>query len=212
MKAPTIALDLDGVVVDFHAAVVALYNERHNANLSLDDIDCDLETLGPEVAEKLIAIFNEPDWFLNLKPLPNAINIVSSFPTLGYRVIICTAPARNVDGLINGMSAKEKFDWIKSFLPFWANDVIITKHKEVVGTDMLIDDTVSNIINWCQENEDGIGFLVDQPWNSSWRSYPTNCVRGNLKDVSLFIKRFWCHRRGKFIFRYDELARWGQKV
>ena len=208
MKAPTIALDLDGVVVDFYGALVLTYNERYGENLSLDDIDCDLETLGPEVSSKLIAIFNEEDWFHNLKPLPNAINIVGSYPTLGYRVIICTAPARDLDGLINGKSAAEKFVWIHEHLPFWGNDVIITKHKKMVEADIIVDDTPANIINWCQEHPEGVGYLIDQPWNAKWRNYPHNAVRGSLEDVSRFIKRFWCHNRGKFVYRYDELANW----
>ena len=211
MKQPKIALDLDGVVVNFHQTLIDLYNERFNASITTDEIDGDLESLGTELARNLISIFNEDGYILNLEPLPDAIHIVSQFPDLGYKVTICTAPARNLDGIINPTSAAEKFSWIRKWLPFWANDVIITKHKELVATDILIDDWAYNIANWCKENPEGIGYLVDQPWNQKQRPYPANAVRGKLSEVSTFIDKYWCQERGKFIYRLDELkASWAK--
>lgn len=207
---PKIALDLDGVVVNFHQKLVDVYNERFppekgEKKLTTKAIDCDLESLGTDVSRRLIQIFNEDGYILNLEPLPDSIHIVSQFQDLNYDVTICTAPARDLNGIINPTSAAEKFHWIREHLPFWANKVIVTKHKEIVGTDMLIDDYAFNIINWCKENPNGIGYLIDQPWNKKFRHYPSNAVRGTLAGVSTFIDKFWCRERGQFAYRLEEL-------
>jgi len=205
---PKIALDLDGVVVDFHQKLLNVYNKRYGKNVTVNDINCDLESLGPEITKKIISIFNEPGWFLELKPLPNAISIISKYIDFGYRVTICTAPARDLKGIINPISASEKFTWVRENLPFWANNIIITKYKEFVHTDAIIDDYSPNIVNWCQEHPEGIGFLVDQPWNKYFKQYPINSVRGKLEDVTTIINKHWCHVRGRFVFRLEELEEW----
>jgi 5'(3')-deoxyribonucleotidase len=206
VKLPKVALDLDGVIVNFHQRLIDVFNERYpTKKLTVVDINCEIESLGPELAPKLLAIFNEEGWFLNLDPFPNAISTASSFDDLGYDVTVCTAPARDINGKINPSSASEKYVWMNQWLPMWANNMIITKHKELIGTDILVDDTGYNIINWCRENPDGIGFLIDQPWNQTFTKYPTNSTRGNLEDVPTFIDKFWCRKRGKFIYRLEEL-------
>lgn len=208
MKTPKLILDIDGVIASFHSPLILEYNKRYLGNLNINDIDCELETLGPELYTKLVGIFNEPNWFLNLEPLPNAINTASSFIDLNYSVTICTAPARDLTGFTNPGSAAEKYVWIRKWLPFWANNVIITKSKELVFGDMLIDDTGHNIVNWCREHPNGIGFLLDQPWNKNFTQYPSNSVRGNLEDVSTIIRKFWCSERTRLVFRLDELLAW----
>jgi 5'(3')-deoxyribonucleotidase len=190
--------------------LIETYNKRHNKNLSIKDIDCELEKLPPDVYREVISIFNESGWFLNLEPLPDAIQLVSRFVDLEYEITICTAPARDLNGMINGKSAEEKYTWLKQKLPFWANNAIITKYKEIIGVDLLIDDTGYNIINWCRRHQDGVGYLVDQPWNQNFTDLPTNAVRSSLKNVSNFIEKFWCKDRGIFVFRFNELLDWMQ--
>ena len=139
---PKVALDLDGVIVNFHQKLIDVFNERYpdHRKLTVEDINCEIEALGPDLAPKLLGIFNEEEWFLNLKPLPNAISTVSSFVDLGYDVTVCTAPARDSNGRINPGSASEKFVWMNKWLPIWANNMIITKHKELVyGLEHLMD-------------------------------------------------------------------------
>lgn len=209
-KLPKVALDLDGVIINFHQRLIDVFNERYpDQKLTVEHINCEIESLGPDLAPKLLEIFNEKGWFLKLKPLPNAITIASSFVDLGYDITVCTAPARDRDGKINPSSASEKYTWMNTWLPMWANNMIITKHKEVVGTDMLIDDTGFNIVNWCGENPNGIGFLIDQPWNRNFTKYPTNSVRGNLEDIPAFVDKFWCRKRSRFIYRLEELKALG---
>jgi len=203
---PKIGLDLDGVIANFHQKLLEVYNQKYGANLTVQDIDCELEKLGPDIYHKVIEIFNEPNWFLNLEPLPDAIALVTKFLDLEYLVTIVTAPARDLHGWINPASAAEKYVWLQKNLPFWSTNAIITKHKEVVAVDILIDDTGHNIVNWCREHPSGVGYLVDQSWNRSFKGLPKNAVRGPLSKVADFIEKYWCKERGNFIFRYDELS------
>ena len=94
IKYPSIALDLDGVVVNFHQKLIDIYNERYPPKdgapaLTTKAIDCDLESLGTETSRRLIEIFNEDGYILNLEPLPDSIHIVSQFQDLNYEVTIC---------------------------------------------------------------------------------------------------------------------------
>lgn len=211
---PSLAIDLDGVIVSFFEEVLKDYNALPEvksgtvAPLSIDQIDYDFELLGEETVARLRAIFNAPGFFLKVKPLPNALNLMLKFKDMGFPSIICTAPARDQQNRINGRTAHEKYDWVQQHLPPWGNDVMITKDKFYAGTDMLIDDYPPNITLWCKSNPDGIGYLIDQPWNKNFKHYPPNCVRGHLEGVLSFVDKFWCEERGVFAYRLEELQAW----
>jgi len=211
---PSLAIDLDGVIVNFFEEVIKDYNnlpEVKNgtvAPLKMEQIDYDFELLGEETVTRLRTIFNTPGFFLEVKPLPNALNLMMKFKDMGFPGIICTAPARDQQNLINGKTAAEKYDWVQQHLPPWGNDVMITKDKFYAGTDMLIDDYPPNITLWCKANPNGIGYLIDQSWNKNFKHYPSNSVRGSLENVLSFVDKFWCEERGVFAYRLDELQAW----
>jgi len=205
---PKLGLDLDGVIVNFNDQLVEDYNKRYLPVITADSIDYDFELLGDLIFTRFKIVFNEPGFFKKLKPLPNAITIATKLLDMGIPTVICTAPARNNEGLINGLSAAEKFDWVQEHLPFWGNEIIITKDKHYVDVDMLIDDYPPNITLWCQKHPNGIGFLVDQSWNRRFSHFPNNSVRGSLEKVIPFIQKFWCEERGVFAYRLDELHEW----
>lgn len=209
MLLPKIILDLDGVVVQFFQKLIRIYNLRHSDDpLTLSDINCELEQLGPGRSERLIAMFNEPGWFLDLEPLPGAINTITHYANAGHEIVVCTAPARFPEGKINGTSAAEKFTWIQKNLPIVGNKIIITQNKDSIKGDLFIDDTPYQVINWCKENPEGIGLLVDQPWNKRWVNLPGNATRANLSDIGRIVSAFWCSDTGRFAYRTCDLRAW----
>jgi len=209
LKLPKIILDLDGVVVGFFQKLIQTYNQRFpDDQITLSDINCELEQLGPNRAERLISMFNEPGWFVDLEPLPGAINTITHYVNAGYSVEICTAPARHPDGKINGASAAEKFTWIQKHLPILGNRIHISQHKGSIRGDLFIDDTPYQVINWCKANSDGIGLLVDQPWNNRWVELPRNATRANLRDIGKIVADFWCSETGRFSYKASDLRRW----
>jgi len=211
---PSLAIDLDGCVVDFFTEVIKDYNDLPDvknggvAPLKIEEIKYNFELLGESIVSRMRGVFNAPGFFLKVKPLPNALNLMMKFKDIGFPGIICTAPARDDDNRINGRSAAEKYDWVQQHLPPWGNDVMVTKEKFYVGTDMLIDDYPPNITLWCEANPNGIGYLIDQSWNKEFKHYPRNAVRGSLENVLAFIEKFWCEERGQFAYRLEELQAW----
>jgi len=211
---PSLAIDLDGVVADFNTAMLGDYNALPEVQagtvpgLLMSQLNYNFEQLDPAIFTRLRTIFNTPGFFLKLKPLPNAIEILTRFRDNGFPSIICTAPTRDHNNLINGKSADEKFSWVQQHLPLCGNDIMVTKDKFYTGTDMLIDDYPPNITLWCEQNPNGVGYLVDQSWNQGIKHYPINCARGSLAQVLTFIDDFWCETRGIFAYRLDELEAW----
>lgn len=214
MKLPSIALDLDGVVCAFFERLIQVYNSRYSDKLSLSSFnDYAFERcLSPEVVEKVITIFNEPGFFVSLEVLPYAIETIREFTARQYDFKICTAPARNLNKKINGNSSAEKFEWLETWLPEQCNSAIVTASKEYVATNLLVDDSPMNIIAWCARNQNGIGYLVDQPWNQMFTDYPLNCVRGAVQDVCGFIDDHWCPKNGEFKIPEEELCKWQRNM
>jgi len=214
MKFPSIAMDLDGVVCAFFQRLIEVYNLRFNGNLTLSSFnDYEFERcLPPDIVAKLLTIFNEPNYFLNLLPLPKAIETVKELVALKYDVKICTAPARKPDKKVNGRSAAEKFDWLEIHIPELCNQTIVTIFKEYIAMDLLVDDSPMNIVKWCKANPEGIGFLVDQPWNKMFTDFPPNAVVGNLQDVPRFIEESWCFETGKFVILSERLHKWQHRT
>lgn len=185
----SIAFDLDGVLADFFEKFVAIYNSRFHytrAPLYLHHIteykfhDC----LPVEVADEIIKIFHEPGFFLNLNPLPGAIETVNKILSLGHVIEICTAPPSNYCP----RAVMEKWEWIHQFFPALTDCITVTKNKFYLNTDMLVDDYPANLEKWCARHPKGLGYLIDAPWNQNFKDLPVNCIRGSLVDVPLVIR------------------------
>lgn len=199
---PTIAFDLDGVLADFFEKFIEVYNSRFPVKLSLNQIthykfhDC----LPAAVADEIIKIFHEPGFFTNLVPMPGALDTIDLLLYKGYSIEICTAPPSDYCP----RAVVEKWDWVTKYLPKLANCVTVTKNKFYIATDMLVDDYALNIEKWCARHPEGLGFLIDSPWNQNF-TLPINCVRGKLLQIPGFIDHFWCSDRNKFSYRLRDL-------
>jgi len=180
-----IALDIDGVVANFTEKVVEIYNQRHLPPIRFEDFKSFSfeECFSPPVVERIVQIFNEPGFFASLQPLPRAIEIVDLL-SKDHHVEICTAPPHNV----NPLAISEKISWALQHWPHLGRQVTVTTNKYLVKSDILIDDSISNITKWCMHHPQGHGFLVSQPWNADILVLPDNATRGHLVDVPDFIK------------------------
>ncbi|XP_013921867.1 PREDICTED: 5'(3')-deoxyribonucleotidase, mitochondrial-like [Thamnophis sirtalis] len=87
--------------------------------------------------EKAISIWESKDFFMELDPLPGAVEAVKEMAGLeGTEVFICTSPIKKYR-----YCAYEKFAWIeKHFGHEFLEHLILTRDKTIVSGHMLIDD------------------------------------------------------------------------
>lgn len=216
-----LAFDLDGVVANFYERLLEIYNERHSPPIKEEDLVMYsfADLFDPPTSTNLIEIFNEPGFFLSLRPLPGALETIYHLLDAGCVIEICTAPPHSsVDNTQirgNPLAVVEKLDWVAATIPPLQGNVTVTSNKFYMDTDMLIDDHYMNIYHWCKRHPKGIGYLVNQPWNQrlildgeEHDALPSNAVRGALVDLPKFLESFYCFEREEFAYRLSELDEW----
>lgn len=186
-----LALDIDDTLADFNGKLLDIYNNRYGSPIlkpehfnQSDIYDC----FDKETAHKLINIFNEPGFFLDLKLLPDAQETMDIlYNNKQLELHFCTAPPRRSRLIgpqaVNPGAASEKISWVIDKFPHLAQNIIIISHKYLIRADVLIDDNITNIKKWCQANPKGLGYLIAKPWNAMYQDLPLNSIRGALVDV-----------------------------
>jgi len=105
-------IDMDGVIVDFHA-----YGVKHG--LSPNQIKC------------------RPGAYLEMEPIPGALDAVRRVIAMGFEVWIATKPPTGIPAAYS-----DKVAWIMRELPELQQRIIITHDKGLLGDthDYLCDD------------------------------------------------------------------------
>ncbi|XP_029784745.1 5'(3')-deoxyribonucleotidase, mitochondrial [Suricata suricatta] len=87
--------------------------------------------------EKAISIWESENFFLDLEPLPGAVEAVKQMAKLeNTDVFICTSPIR-----MYKYCPYEKYAWVeKHFGPEFLDQIVLATDKTVVSADLLIDD------------------------------------------------------------------------
>lgn len=133
--------DMDGVLTWFEEAFDRVWRERFPNLPQLNRDRRETFFLEDELGEGkyhnlITSIFAEPDFFLNLPEVPGAVEGINRLAKK-HDVYICTAPLTAYEHCV-----LEKYKWVHQHLGFeWTKRIIITKHKFLVGGDILIDDT-----------------------------------------------------------------------
>jgi 5'(3')-deoxyribonucleotidase len=180
-----IGIDMDGVIVDFIGRLLETYAQKHGRKFTPDDVhEHSLrKVFGSEQYARMAAIFNQSGFFSWLHPYSGAIGTVEMLLDAGHDIEIISSPttvhAAAGNNYINGLVAAEKIDWISRHLPRLSTKVTITKRKEMMRVDVLVDDADHNVLPWCQAHPDGTAVLVAQPWNRSV-VLPSNAVRAEF--------------------------------
>lgn len=159
MSAKTVALDLDGVLVDFVRGAF----QWHKKSLPYEDVRWDFDkALFPDDARD----FWNPlgyDFWASLDWTPNGKMLLARlFALVGEgNVTILSSPCETIG------SNEGKIAWIKRCIPQLARSYFLSPCKtRVAATDLvLIDDADHNVKSWRQK---GPAVLVPQPWNAAW--------------------------------------------
>lgn len=158
----TVGIDLDGVLGDQITGVLPRIKRRLGIDLAYDDITAFRLPLGStDLAEEIQEAQRDASYLRDMPPHDGAARAVADLRR-NYRVVLITARP------LASRAATESWLQANGF----AFDGIVNAEetkKSVYGTDALIDDYTGNIKDFLEHTE-GLGLLLDQPWNRHDRS------------------------------------------
>lgn len=175
-----VAFDVDDVVANTNAVVLANYNHAAGTSHSMDEIvswETDFREDGCGVTLK--NFYNDSELYLHVRPVEGALDAVRDVRRLGHRVIFATA--------CMPMTRGRKQDWLhehgflgEDIRKDWWMDYMEVADKSLVRAGVLIDDGYHNILGF-----DGLGILWDKPWNRSAHPNHRAC---NWDNVMRYIR------------------------
>lgn len=172
-----IGFDSDEVIFNFLDPLCTIYNKRFNKNLQRSDInDWILKDL---IGMEGTKIFYEKDFFNNLPPFQNAIEVLKELSTKHEIFIITTPP--------NAETASDKYIAFEKWLPFIPKDnILMCGRKELVsGIDVLIDDSPI-VLSKVMEKGKVITVAMDRPYN---RNIKTDYRVKDFLEIKNLISR-----------------------
>jgi 5'-nucleotidase len=190
-----ILLDMDGVIAAFHQLLLKKYNQLYNNSYTLDD--CKQfefsKCLGVDVWDKMLEIYNAPGFYSELEVVPGAIKAVDELLEIAD-VEICSALIKIKDKTgkhwLNADCAACKINWIHKHFPKLSESITLTTNKFRYKADILIDDALHNIRPWCLANPEGLGVIINQPWNQT-DTLPKNCARAIIEEVPNIVRKYF---------------------
>ena|SRR3990167_7500467 len=171
---PTIAVDIDDVLVPHVEDLITWHNKEYGTNMDLASYHSrDPKDWGSDTIEEAISrvqkFFVTPD-FLEARPMAEAVGVLTKL-SKGYKLIVITAR----DDIIESVTRK----WLNQHFPELFKEAHFTARFNLEGKSLskadmgknagaqyLIDDTLDNII---EASKTGIAALLfgDYPWNQA---------------------------------------------
>lgn len=152
-----ILVDIDDTINNLAHVWLNFYNDDYKDKLQYDELtDWDwAKIVKPECGKNIYSYLHDRDLYTLLSPVRNSLSVIKYLKSKGHRVTYITAR----DYLNN------KFDWLKTYeFIDDISDFVIAYDKSLIRGEYIIDDKYENVINF-----DGIGILMNQPWNAKYR-------------------------------------------
>ncbi|XP_075996143.1 5'(3')-deoxyribonucleotidase, mitochondrial [Genypterus blacodes] len=139
-----VLVDMDGVLADFEGGFLEKYRARYPDEpfISLQDrrgfwVSAQYGALRSGLCEKAISIWESKGFFLELEPLPGAVEAVKEMAAMDNTdVFLCTSPINKYQYCLY-----EKSAWVEKHLGHsFLERVILTRDKTVISGNLLIDD------------------------------------------------------------------------
>ena len=136
-----ILVDMDDTIEQLLKTWVARANERYGRNVALDEItDWNVAAPYPGITkEEIYGVTYEPGFWSAVEPMPGAAEALKHFMDEGHEVYIVTSTEpEHVEEKMNRLLFR--------YFPFldWGQ-VIITRRKQMIRGDVLIDDGIHNL-------------------------------------------------------------------
>lgn len=139
---PVVLIDQDDVLAEYIKGVTEAFNKKFYTSYMPEQ--CKSWNLCELFGEEIIQVMHEPELFINLEPVNDAIDV---FKRLYYSekiemYIVTAAHPRTVEA---------KFAWIEKHLPFFPKkQVIVCSAKHMIKGDYLLDDGMHNIYDFAK--------------------------------------------------------------
>jgi 5'(3')-deoxyribonucleotidase len=156
----TILIDVDGVVAEFLEAVFdAVGTNKDPEELKQWNFFSMLSKDEGKVAEKVL---EDPAFWATLPIKDHAQDAVKFLKNVGHKIVWVTSPWESCFGWD---VARRR--WIREH--FGDDDIVITKSKEHVKGDVLIDDKPANVEAWQKAHPQGRALLFRAHYNDNYR-------------------------------------------
>lgn len=160
-----VALDVDGVLVDYVGAACAWCGKTKDEATAWDFFSA----WGmPGLWNAWDRVVAQPGFCEGLELLHGSTSFVTRLRCAGYRVIFATSPHKNAP-----LWPGERQLVLEDYFHARREDVVMLHDKRLVRADILVDDKPENIADF-----NGPGILFSQPWNESYHSHGAIRVTG----------------------------------
>lgn len=153
MTRPTIALDMDGCLVDFNPLIIEELNAAGMEHRYEDITTFQYrDALGPEADDIAWSVIRRPDLYDALEPEPGAMAALEDLRTFAD-IVVLSSPVEDHAG--------SKMRWLLQH-GFDRKEIILSSNKNLAGAgcDLLVDDAIHNIEVWPRPV-----VVFDRPWN-----------------------------------------------
>jgi 5'(3')-deoxyribonucleotidase len=152
-----VGVDLDGVLGDQVVDVLPRIQRRLGIDLAWEEVTEFRLPLGKsDLAQEILLAQQDQEYLLNMPVHHGAVELIKSLRQ-HYNVVLITARP--------DVSRSLTEHWLSEHGLSFDRVISATEaHKSLHGTDVLIDDYTSNIEEFL-ERTNGLGILVDRPWN-----------------------------------------------
>ncbi|MNO16638.1 putative 5'(3')-deoxyribonucleotidase [compost metagenome] len=161
----TLCIDMDSVIVDLMSEWFSRYNRDYSDFITVEDaVDWDATRyVKSTCGSKIYDYLNEPGMFAELKPLSDAVDVLSRLNEK-YNIFLVTSP-------FSRYSYQEKEEWVERYLPFLGRErIIFTHRKDLIKADLYFDDAPHHLVRY---KENGLlAVAMDYPYNRS-----VSCLR-----------------------------------
>ncbi|XP_041063354.1 5'(3')-deoxyribonucleotidase, mitochondrial-like isoform X2 [Carcharodon carcharias] len=139
-----VLVDMDGVLADFEGGFLQKFRDTYPKDpfIELQDrrgfwVSAQYGELHPDLCEKAISIWESKNFFIELEPIPGAVEAVKEMANLkDTDVFICTSPIKKYN-----YCPYEKYAWVeKHFGKEFLELIVLTRDKTLVTGNLLIDD------------------------------------------------------------------------
>lgn len=185
-RKPLALVDLDGTLADYAGSMtrdmlrLASPEEMlQMANQLVQDSDYFYKI--PHLKARMDLIKAQPNWWLNLEPLPAGFKVVSMLRDLKFRLNILTRGNKNLSA-----SWGEKHAWARARVP--DADVSIVSDKTPHYGRVLVDDWPDYVVPWLNKRARGTVIMPAQPWNVGFSHPQVVRYDGNDDEVYAALK------------------------